>query len=153
MPSSDFELEQYVNENANILLNSCLVSILKEPEQNLVPASQKKVIFYLLSNLNLSDNNKMLITTHSTYLLPYINAAIKANEMIKQNQKAKTKIEKIIPAQTFMESDSVHVYEFEKGTIKILGKIKNISSDNNMLNQELEETNEFFRSILKAGIV
>ena len=152
LPNSDFELEQYVKENANVLLNSCFVSILEEPEQNLFPISQKNVIFDLLSTLNTSDNNKMLITTHSPYLLPYINVAIKANEIIKQNENTKSKIEKIIPVHSLIESDSVRVYEFVNGTIKLLEKVKNISSDNNLLNQELEETNELFRSILKAGV-
>ncbi len=152
LPSSDFELEQYVKENANILLNSCLIAILEEPEQNLFPVSQKNVLFDLLSNLNASNNNIMLITTHSPYLLPYINAAIKSNEIIKRNQNSMAKIEKIIPVQSLVESDSVRVYEFVDGTIKLLEKVKNISSDNNLLNQELEETNELFRNILKAGM-
>ena len=152
MPTSDAELAQYVKENANILLNSCLVSILEEPEQNLFPISQKSVIFDMLSNLNSFDNNRMLITTHSPYFLPYINAAIKANEVAEKNPNAKEKIGKVIPAQSLINSDSVRVYEFEGGAIKPLEKVRNISSDDNLLNHELEETNELFRNILRAGI-
>lgn len=152
MPSSDFELEQYVKENANSLLNACLVSILEEPEQNLFPISQKNIIFSMLSSLNASESNKMLITTHSPYFLPYINAAIKANELVKRNPKAGKKIADIIPIKSLIDSDSVRVYEFEGGAIKPLEKIRNISSDDNLLNHELEETNELFRNILKAGM-
>ncbi|MBR4374440.1 MAG: ATP-binding protein [Treponema sp.] len=152
MPTSDAELAQYVKENAHTLLNSCLVSILEEPEQNLFPISQKSVIFDMLSNLNSCDNNRMLITTHSPYFLPYINAAIKANEVAEKNPNAKEKIGKVIPAQSLINSDSVRVYEFEGGAIKPLEKVRNISSDDNLLNHELEETNELFRNILRAGI-
>ena len=110
------------------------------------------MIFDLLSNLSFSKNNKLLLTTHSPYLLPYINSAGKASELIKKNPEKRNEIEKLIPSVSHLQSEDVHVYELSDGKIMELKKVRNISSDENLLNQELEETNEFYRSLLKAGM-
>lgn len=151
-PTSDKELLDFVSENTTSLFNSCVISILEEPEQNLFPDSQKNIVFDMLSNLSFSEHNKLLLTTHSPYFLPYINAVLKANDLITKNKDKKEAIEKIIPSASLIDTEMVHIYEFAGGIIKELPKIKNIASDDNLLNQELEETNEFYRRILKAGL-
>ena len=151
-PISDKELLDFVSENTSSLFNSCVISILEEPEQNLFPDSQKNIVFDMLSNLSFSEHNKLLLTTHSPYFLPYINAVLKANDLITKNKDKKEAIEKIIPSASLIDTEMVHIYEFAGGIIKELPKIKNIASDDNLLNQELEETNEFYRRILKAGL-
>ena len=55
------------------LFNSCFIAVMEEPEQNLFPNSQKKVIQFLLRELNTSSDNKIIITTHSPYVLETIN--------------------------------------------------------------------------------
>ena len=151
-PESDKELLDFATDNSNSIFNSCVISIVEEPEQNLFPISQKNILFDMLSNLNFSEHNKLLLTTHSPYFLPYINAVLKANELINKNKNKKDSMEKIVPASSLLDSETVHIYEFENGTINELPKVKNITSDDNLLNQELEETNEFYRTILKAGL-
>ena len=151
-PNSDKELLDFASENSDSIFNSCLISILEEPEQNLFPISQKNVLLDLLSDLNRSEHNKLLLTTHSPYFLPYINAVLKANELAHKNKEKKEEIGRVVPAMSLLDSQSVHVYEFEGGKIRELQKIKNITSDDNLLNQELEETNEFYRQVLKAGL-
>lgn len=151
-PVSDDELIEFALKNSELIFNSCLISILEEPEQNLFPISQKNMIFDLLSNLSFSENNKLLLTTHSPYLLPYINSAVKASELIKKNPEKRNEIEKLIPSVSHLQSEDVHVYELSDGKITELKKVKNIASDENLLNKELEETNEYYRSLLKAGM-
>ena len=151
-PESDKELLDFATDNSNSIFNSCVISIVEEPEQNLFPISQKNILFDMLSNLNFSEHNKLLLTTHSPYFLPYINAVLKANELINKNKNIKDSMEKIVPASSLLDSETVHIYEFANGTINELPKVKNITSDDNLLNQELEETNEFYRTILKAGL-
>ena len=53
--------------------------------------------------------------------------------------------------QKGLASMPVNVYEFREGCIIPLEKKRNISSDENMLNEELEKTNELFRALLWAG--
>ena len=149
--ASDSELLTFAEENSKRLFNSCVLTILEEPEQNLFPSSQKDVVLSLLANANISNNNKLLLTTHSPYILPYINSAIKANELASKDEKIKDNICKIIPSESFIDSNSVNVYEFSDGHIVELKKKRGISSDENLLNEKLEETNELFMNILKAG--
>ena len=75
-----------------------------------------------------------------------------ANELIKKNPEKRKAIEKLIPSVSHLQSEDVHVYELSDGKITELKKVKNIASDENLLNKELEETNEFYRSLLKAGM-
>lgn len=63
------------------IFNSCFIAIMEEPEQNLFPNSQKKVVQFLLEKLNTSPDNKIIITTHSPYVLETINNCIYAKAL------------------------------------------------------------------------
>lgn len=147
-PDSDIELMEYAKKVSKTEFNSCLVTILEEPEQNLYPDSQKNMIFDLLKTLNISDSNKLLLTTHSPYLIPYINVATKGYELLKNEDIKISEIDR----NSFIASDDVVFYELVDGKIKKLMKIKNIANDDNLLNNELDNTNELYRKILKAGL-
>ena len=146
-PASDTELLEYAKKVAHRFFNSCVIQILEEPEQNLFPASQKQMLFDLLQDLNRSNHNKTLITTHSPFLLPYINVAMKAFEL----SAAGGDVSSLVPEESCIDASAVNVYEFREGCIIPLEKKRNISSDENMLNEELEKTNELFRALLWAG--
>lgn len=146
-PASDTELLEYAKKVAHRFFNSCVIQILEEPEQNLFPASQKQMLFDLLQDLNRSNHNKTLITTHSPFLLPYINVAMKAFEL----SAAGGDVSSLVPEGSCIDASAVNVYEFREGCIIPLEKKRNISSDENMLNEELEKTNELFRALLWAG--
>ena len=64
--------------------NSLFVNIVEEPEQNLFPTSQRKMLNSLLEFNNLSTGNKLIMTTHSPYLINYLTLCVKA-EMVKSN--------------------------------------------------------------------
>jgi len=112
-------------------INSCFISIIEEPEQNLYPASQRDLMCYLLNcvntgakknkeeKINRSDYNKLIITTHSPYVLGTINNAIYAGNLTK-NDKDCTKI---IKNSVQMPIEYVNAYKTENG------KIINIISD------------------------
>ena len=55
---------------------SYFFNIVEEPEQNLFPDSQKNILFHLLKCVNENKKNKLLLTTHSPYLLGYLNCCI-----------------------------------------------------------------------------
>ena len=58
---------------------SCFLNIVEEPEQNLYPTSQKTVLYELLKSKNRWENNKLVLTTHSPYIINYITLAVKAH--------------------------------------------------------------------------
>ena len=67
---------------ANKYTNSFFLNIVEEPEQNLFPESQMKNLAFLLEAANVNDENKIVMPTHSPYVLPYITLAGKAYELM-----------------------------------------------------------------------
>ena len=57
---------------------TAFINIVEEPEQNLFPTSQQKMLFSLLDLNNINEGNKLIITTHSPYLINYLSLAVKA---------------------------------------------------------------------------
>ncbi len=59
---------------------SSFINIVEEPEQNLFPNSQQKVINSLIEYNNAIKENKLIISTHSPYILSALNNSILAEE-------------------------------------------------------------------------
>lgn len=134
------------------------VNIVEEPEQNLFPTSQRDMLYSLLKINNEIPANKLIITTHSPYLVNYISVAVEAGNI--RNEVNKEQIGKIIPISALIKSDDLVIYELdEKGfdekeydenkvTVKLLGNYNGIPSDENMLNLQIDETNNLFADLL-----
>lgn len=129
--------------------NTCFINIVEEPEQNLYPQSQNKVLYELLECKNNCEENKLLITTHSPYILAYLTQSAKAAELLKKGVPEK-EIEKIIPVKAAVAGEKIHIYETKTdGTIKLLEPYENLPSDDNELNKALEEQNDSFLDLLE----
>lgn len=50
--------------------------ILEEPEQNLFPNTQCQLINFLLGSINHGKDHRLLLTTHSPYILNYLNVLL-----------------------------------------------------------------------------
>ena len=136
--------------------SACFLNIVEEPEQNLYPTSQKNILFELIKYANLNDSNKLLITTHSPYIINYLTIAIKANYVFNKINKSnnqnelKTKLDEIIPITSMIVSDRLAIYELDNnGKIVKLGKYNGLPSDENFLNDKLAESNELFSNLLE----
>jgi predicted ATPase len=128
------------------------INIVEEPEQNLYPASQKKVLFDLLKYNNSRVENHLIMTTHSPYLIMYLSLAIMANDLSSHNisKNFMDKINKIVPQNSHLKSSDLIIYEMnEDGIPKILGDYKGLPTDENLLNMQLAETNDFFSQLLE----
>ena len=55
---------------------------MEEPAQNLFSESQMNNLAFLLKAANVNDENKIVMTTHSPYVLSYITLAAKAYELM-----------------------------------------------------------------------
>lgn len=124
------------------------VNIVEEPEQNLFPTSQRDMLYSLLKINNEIPANKLIITTHSPYLVNYISVAVEAGNI--QNKANKEQIRKIIPLSALVKSDDLAIYQLneKEGTVKLLGNYNGIPSDENMLNLQIDETNNLFADLL-----
>ncbi|MBN2445078.1 MAG: ATP-binding protein [Spirochaetales bacterium] len=133
---------------------TAFINIVEEPEQNLFPASQWDLLKSLLEFNNQSKGNKLILTTHSPYILNYLSIVIQAagvHNKIKENQNLRNKLEKIVPAASLINAGDAGIYQFdeEKGTVSKLKDYKGIPSDDNRLNNILQEGNVLFDKLLE----
>ena len=136
---------------------TAFINIVEEPEQNLFPTSQRGIINSLLEFNNLGQDNKLIITTHSPYIINYLSIAIQANFLINvakdrgESESIIDKVNKIVPLKSIISDNKVVIYQLKEdnGSIKKLGSYDGIPSDDNFLNQILREGNMLFDSLLE----
>ena len=136
---------------------TAFINIIEEPEQNLFPISQWEMLTSLLEFNNISRENKLILTTHSPYLINYLTLAVKAYELKELLSKSSNKTDlekklfKIVPNNSFVLPDDWAIYELSEKSGKIIKveKYNGLPSDENDLNQELAMTNELFAQLLE----
>lgn len=133
--------------------SKCFINIVEEPEQNLYPSSQRHILNSLLEFNNQSDGNKLIMTTHSPYIINNLSLAIYAGSLKDkiQSKELMDKLHAIVPLQSTIQASDVAIYQLDEkdGTIRKLPSFEGIPSDQNYLNQSLAEGNELFDSLLE----
>ncbi|RAJ05356.1 putative AbiEii toxin of type IV toxin-antitoxin system [Chitinophaga skermanii] len=135
---------------------TAFINIIEEPEQNLFPASQWQMLKSLLGYNNMNANNKLIVTSHSPYVINYLNISIQAEELFHKIVEAKKedtllpKLFDIIPTSALTAASDVVVYELNEanGCVKKLAAPGGIPSDKNYLNNMLREGNNLFDTLL-----
>jgi len=131
---------------------SAFVNIVEEPEQNLFPSSQKELMNSLLAQNNQNEANKLILTTHSPYLISHLTIAIKAGRLKDRlNEQQRAKLDAIVPLESSLRPEDVAIYELDErdGSAKRLGNYEGIPSDKNYLNTQLGTSNDLYDSILE----
>lgn len=129
---------------------SSFVNIVEELEQNLYPQSQKKVLLDLLQINAAINANRLVLTTHSPYLINYMTLIVKAsmlNDKITDKALQKS-LYSIVPACSMLKSEDLAIYELKGGKACLLDNYDGLPSDANFLNQQMIETNELFDELL-----
>ncbi|MBF2091394.1 AAA family ATPase [Flavobacterium psychrophilum] len=130
---------------------SSFINVVEEPEQNLYPTSQKGILFSLFSNKNKNDLNKLIITTHSPYIINHLTLAIKAF-MVKPtiDDSLFGELNDIVPLDAAINPSTVNIYQLnESGNIEKLDNYKGLPSDENFLNEFLGAFNDDFVKLLE----
>lgn len=130
---------------------SHFVNIVEEPEQNLYPESQISILYELLGYANILQLNKVLLTTHSPYIINYLSLGVKAwqlNQMLPKESLLRDKLFSIVPKTSLVNPNHLRIYELIDGTEQFLENIDGIPSDDNFLNEQLGITNEWFDQLL-----
>lgn len=89
--------------------------IIEEPEQNLFPTTQRDLINYLFNKMNDERDHKLLLTTHSPYILYSIN-----NCLMGYNVKDKIEIDlesEIINKASWINPDLVSIWQVQDGKL------------------------------------
>lgn len=136
---------------------SAFINIVEEPEQNLFPTSQWHMLQSLLKFNSMSKDNKLILTTHSPYIINYLSIAIQAeyleNKIKKTPNKADllTELYKVVPKESLVSAKNVVIYQLDEnnGSVKKLETIDGIPSDKNFLNETLAESNFLFDALLE----
>jgi AAA ATPase domain len=135
--------------------NKCFINIIEEPEQNLFPRSQRKMLESLSKFNNMNEGNKLVLTTHSPYIINFLSIAIQGDYLVNKLKDAKRidlidRVKNVIPLESCIKANDVIIYELnEKGAIIKLDNYEGIPSDKNYLNASLAECNELFDSLLE----
>jgi AAA ATPase domain len=140
--------EHSVVVKMNELYNNFL-TVVEEPELNLFPETQKKVLSKILldckkvlehKNVNNSSiSNSLIITTHSPYTLTTLNNLMYAYQV---GQKHKKEVNDIIPEKYWVNPEDVRCYMMKDGGAELImdkeGLIKSslIDSVSKELNKE-----------------
>ncbi len=134
------------------------INIVEEPEQNLFPTSQWQLLKGLLELNNSSKGNKLIMTTHSPYIVNYLSVAIQAGYLFNKKMDMNSvptfllqKLSRVVPLKSNINSEDVSIYELDEktGTISKLKDYEGIPSDKNFLNESLADGNSMFDSLLK----
>jgi len=133
---------------------TAFINIVEEPEQNLFPTSQWELLKNLLEFNNKNVGNKLIITTHSPYIINYLSITIQAgllNTKIIENNVLSEKLNAVVPLKSTISSKEVSVYQLDEktGNIIELDNYEGIPSDKNLLNESLADGNRLFDSLLE----
>ncbi len=151
--------EHFTDEQRRVALSalaakfnkSALVNIVEEPEQNLFPVSQWEILRSLLQ-FN-EGHNKLVITTHSPYMIAYLSLCIQAQslyEKIGGRKELQDQVEKIVPKHAFLKDDDSFFYQLKsRGTLERIPEFGGVPSDSNYLNQSLRDANIDFDRLLE----
>lgn len=148
----DENIEKRIEVLIHFFFNTRFINIVEEPEQNLYPESQGKVLYELLECLNSNKDNQLIVTTHSPYILSYLTLSAKAAELFNKGVPA-NEIEKIVPEKSAVDGKKITIYETkEDGSITKLSPYENLPSDENLLNKAMAEGNEKFSKLLDLEV-
>ena len=116
---SEYLLEKMNSDNSReknaLLKKTSLIDIVEEPEQNLFPVSQMQLVKSLVEICNRNTDNKLIISTHSPYILATINNLILANKM---GQKNPNKVTSRVPQNLWLNFDNVFAGIVKDGVVE-----------------------------------
>lgn len=135
---------------------TAFINIVEEPEQNLFPSSQWDILKSLLAFNNQGMRNRLVLTTHSPYIVNYLSLAIQGKHLQQRLIEQKREdllpsLYEIVPLQALLLPDELAIYQCNErdGSITRLPSFEGIPSDHNLLNEWLLAGNELFDRLLE----
>lgn len=144
--TNSVELQKYQQRLKGILEGKVYTHtqfIVEEPCQNLFPDAQKDLIYYLVSSLDHGKNHRLVLTTHSPYVLASLNNLIYAHNVGQSNRE---EVQKIIPSYCWVDFDDINVMFIYDGRAESIMdeelrqiKAERIDGISAVLNEEYEK--------------
>lgn len=133
-----------VQHNTNSQKKNDDLFVIEEPELNLYPSSQKDLIEFIIERIKQSED-KLIVTTHSPYLLTSIDNLIQAGNVVREKPELKNDVDNIVPSSLWLDFENVACYYFSNGksTSTLDNELKSIGPSNiDDISEELSETFE-----------
>ena len=100
-----------------ILERSKMLRIVEEPEAHLFPVAQKSLIELLALMVNQNDDNQLIITTHSPYVLTVFNNLLFAQRVVDKNPSAEAEVAELIPKEFWLKAKDFSAYSLNNSSI------------------------------------
>lgn len=120
--------DNYGDKNVSLKATS-FINVVEEPEQNLFPESQMQLVKNLAAICNKNADNKLIISTHSPYVLATINNLILAD---KAGEKHPEEVSKKVDTHLWLNPKDVFAGIVKDGTVEDI-----IDTDLDMIKVEL----------------
>jgi predicted ATP-dependent endonuclease of OLD family len=124
--------------------------IIEEPELNLYPTMQKALVEFLVEKCT-KNNNKLIITTHSPYILTALDNLIQAKNVADEKPQLKDEVAKIVPEQQWLDFDRVSAYYVADGTAKSILDPEMRSIGANNIDDVSENLGSTFDPVIKPA--
>ena len=141
--SSGFE--PLIERIENYFKNHWTNLFIEEPEQNLFPSSQRDLMYYLLQTIKINEDHRLLLTTHSPYILYALNNCM-MGYLVKENI-PDDEAKKLICYPAWIDPQLVSVWEIEDGRLRNIQDKDNIVSENYFDQKMTELTNEYYQML------
>ena len=120
--------------------------IIEEPELNLFPETQQKLMYYMLEQINASEReHQLVITTHSPYILFSLNNCMMGG-LVRDNV-PEEKRESFESYKSWIDPKKVSIYEIHDGRLENIQDEDGIIEDN-YLNKAYKENSAEYLSLL-----
>lgn len=128
----------------------CFINIAEEPELNLFPKSQMGVLSSLIAANAKTDENMLIITTHSPYSLSILNLLLLASKVYDaaSDEKIKTEVNEIVDRRFHISDDDLAAYNLsqengDKYCRSIINEVTGLISKNDLDTLSGEITHKF----------
>ena len=110
---------------------SKILRVVEEPEAHLFPTAQKKLVELLALMVNQDDDNQLIITTHSPYVLTVFNNLLFAQRVVDKNPSTEAKVAELIPKEFWLKAKDFSVYSLGNSSVE-----ENIKYCESIFNQQ-----------------
>ena len=124
--------------------------LIEEPELNLYPSVQLELINWIMGKI-VTTNNKIVITTHSPYILTAVDDLIMGQDAYSKHEQNNGIIEKLktlLPTESLVNFSDVASYYFDKeGSVKNIRDVETRSVGAEYLDEASEKTSYIFNEL------
>ncbi len=136
----------------NVLKRKNRIFIVEEPELNLFPKAQKKLMEFFVENIN-NNGHSFLLPTHSPYILSSIENLMYAYTLGNvENGIHKEKVKSIVPENYWINPEDVSVYYLNNGEAKNILDRKEALIDKDYIDSVSKILNDEFDELLNIEV-